>query len=71
MSRPKKDYQMLNMKVDSVVMHRFSDYCETVGQTKTLAFERIITAFLDHYDTKKGENIEIEWLHNKKGDNAI
>ena len=47
MPRPKKDYTLLNMRVDSGVMKRFNEYCEKVGQTKTLAFERIVSAYLD------------------------
>lgn len=53
MPRPKKDFTSLNMKVDSEVMKRFNSYCEEAGQTKTLAFERIVTAFLNQYDKDK------------------
>ncbi len=55
MARPKKDYILLNMRVDSSVMRRFCAYCEEVGQTKTLAFERIVTAFLDERDKKTAQ----------------
>ena len=55
MAMPKKDYIALNMKVEASVMRRFSEYCEEVGQTKTLAFERIVSAFLDDYYGKKAE----------------
>ncbi len=53
MPRPKKDYMILNMKVESGVMKRFADYCDDVGQTKTLAFERIVTDYLDRYDKEQ------------------
>ena len=53
MPRQKKDYKMLNMKVASDVMDRFNSYCEEVGQTKTLAFERIVTEHMDQYDKDK------------------
>ena len=53
MPRPKKDYLPLNMKVESQVMKRFIAYCEEVGQTKTLAFERIVTEYLNKYDKDK------------------
>ena len=46
MPRKKKDYITLNMKVDAEVMRRFNEYCEEVGQTKTLAFERIVSDFM-------------------------
>ena len=47
MARPKKDYIWFNMRVDASIMTRFNEYCKEVGQTKTLAFERIVSAFLD------------------------
>ncbi len=34
-------------------MDRFNSYCEEVGQTKTLAFERIVTDYLDRYDKEQ------------------
>ena len=60
MPRQKKDYMLLNMRVDATVMKRFNEYCEEVGQTKTLAFERIVAAFLDQYeeDKKKLEKLK-------------
>ena len=53
MPRAKKDYICLSMKVDSEVMRRFNDYCEEVGQTKTLAFERIVTDYINRYEQEK------------------
>lgn len=53
MAMPKKDYIALNMKVEASVMKRFNKYCEEVGQTKTLAFERIMSAYLDQYEEGK------------------
>ena len=55
MSRKKKDYIPLNMKVDSEVMEKFNQYCEEVGQTKTLAFERIVTNYIDRYNSNRAE----------------
>ena len=55
MPRPRKDYILLNMRVDATVMTRFNKYCEEVGQTKTLAFERIVNAYLDQYEEDKKE----------------
>ena len=59
MSRPKKNYQLLNMKVDTQIMNRFKAYCDEVGQTKTLAFERIVSQFLDQYDKDKEQLEEL------------
>ena len=55
----KKDYIALNMRVDASVMRRFNDYCEEVGQSKTLAFERIVSAYLDQYERDKQEIEEL------------
>ena len=52
MARPKKDYVLLNMRADAGVMKRFTAYCEAVGQTKTGAFEQIVSEYLDRYDRK-------------------
>ena len=47
MPRPKKDYQPLNVKLDSAIMERFKTYCDIMGQTKTTALERILQKHLD------------------------
>ena len=52
MSKPKKEYIPLHIKADAAVMRRFENYCNEMGQTKTLALERILTAFLDEHDEK-------------------
>lgn len=52
MSKPKKEYIPLHIKADAAVMRRFEDYCNEMGQTKTLALERILMAFLDEHDEK-------------------
>ena len=65
MPRPKKDYVIFNMRVDRTVMERFNEYCEEVGQTKTLAFERIVSAYLDQYEEDK-LNLE-EFKKQQKG----
>ena len=47
MAQHKKDYIVLNIKMDATLMRHFAAYCQDVGQTKTLAVERIIGAFLN------------------------
>ena len=47
MKKPKKDCIQLHIKADAAIMRRFSAYCEEMGQTKTKAFERIVTMYLD------------------------
>ena len=60
MARQKKESISLHMKVDAELMQRFNDYCDEVGQTKTMAFERIVGAFLDEREakSKKGHKEE-------------
>ena len=53
MARQKKEYIPLNAKIDADVMVRFNRYCDEVGQTKTLAVERILGAFLNEYEMGK------------------
>ena len=50
MSRPKKDYQPLNLKLDSTIMERFKKYCDIMGQTKTTALERILQKHLNDFE---------------------
>ena len=64
MGRSQKEYISLNMRVDAEIMHRFNAYCERMGQTKTLAFERIISAYLDRVEEEERERRE---LLEKKG----
>lgn len=52
MAQHKKDYITLNIKMDTALMRRFATYCKDVGQTKTLAVERIIGVFLDERGAK-------------------
>ena len=55
MAQQKKDYIALHIKMDAPLMRRLEEYCDEAGQTKTMAVERIIGAFLDERDAKKEE----------------
>ena len=55
MPRPKKDYQSLNVKLDSAIMERFKKYCDIMGQTKTMALERILTRHLDEFEKQRNK----------------
>ena len=55
MARQKKESVSLHMKVDAELMERFNAYCDEVGQTKTMAFERIVASFLDDREEKSVE----------------
>lgn len=41
------------MKVDADLMRKFNAYCDEVGQTKTMAFERIVSMFFDEREANK------------------
>ena len=46
MPRAKKDGKSLNCIIERSIYDKFEEYCETVGQTKTTALERILKQFL-------------------------
>ena len=51
MPRPKKDYRVLNAKLDKTISDRLEKYCELEGRTKTTSVERILKEYLDDYDS--------------------
>lgn len=55
MARAKKDGKALNCNIDRQIYERLEEYCHEVGQTKTLAIERILDQFLNDY-YEKSEN---------------
>lgn len=54
MARPKKDGVHINYYIDREVKEKLDKYCEEVGQTNTLAVERILNKFLSEYFAEKG-----------------
>ena len=52
-SRPRKQYKQLNIKMNAEIYDLLSNYCEEKGQTKTMAIERIIGKYLNDYNDKK------------------
>lgn len=53
MPRPKKDGVHINYYIQKDIKARLDNYCEEVGQTNTIAIERILKQFLDEHDNKK------------------
>ena len=49
MPRVKKDAKILNIKLAMPVNERLEQYCEDSGQTKTIAVERALSAYIDDY----------------------
>ena len=60
MSRAKKKARDLHLYVDEKVCDRFERYCEEMGQPKTVAFERIVVAYLDGIDKGRTDSDEIK-----------
>lgn len=53
MARQKKDGRYINYYIDREIYEQLEKYCEEVGQTKTIAIERILKLFLDQYSKQK------------------
>lgn len=53
MPRPKKDYKILNIKLDSNIYKELDIFCKSIGQTKTYAVEKAIKEYLKKYQDVK------------------
>ena len=60
MGRPKKNGTYLNVCIDKCVYEELEKLCEEAGQTKTVAVERAIIAYLDDYKDKQEKLRAIE-----------
>lgn len=47
MPRPKKDGRYLNLYLDRALHEEFEQFCESLGQTKTVATERALRMYMD------------------------
>lgn len=47
MPRQKKDGRYLNLYLDRALHEEFEQFCETLGQTKTVAAERALRMYMD------------------------
>ena len=47
MPRPKKDGRYLNLYLDRTLHEEFEQFCEPLGQTKTVAAERALRMYMD------------------------
>lgn len=54
MARQKKDGVNINYFIRRDVKEKLDQYCEDVGQTATMAIERILDEFLTRYLANKG-----------------
>ena len=53
MARKKKNGVFINYYIDRNVKEMLDEYCEEVGQTNTMAIERILKIYLENYKAKK------------------
>lgn len=53
MGRPKKDGVYINYYIKREVKELLDKYCEEVGQTNTMAIERILSQYLSEYFEKE------------------
>lgn len=53
MARPKKNGTYLNVCIKTSIYERLVKLCDDAGQTKTVAVERSLVAYLDDYDEKQ------------------
>lgn len=60
MARPKKNGTYLNVCIETPIYERLVAICEDAGQSKTVAVERALTAYLDGYEEKQRKLRELE-----------
>ena len=63
MARPKKDYQILNVKLESNIANSLEHYVEKTGLTKTAAVERILNSYLEKWNVDNSKDSENMRLH--------
>lgn len=61
MARPKKNGTYLNVCIETPIYERLEALCSDAGQTKTVAVERALTAYLNDYDEKQKLLRELEY----------
>ncbi len=50
MTKEKKKYKAVTIRMDAGVAERLEKYCEQSGQSKTVAIERAVDKFIDDYN---------------------
>lgn len=60
MARPKKNGTYLNVCIDTAIYKKLEELCIDAGQTKTVAVERALLAYLKDYDDKQRKLMEME-----------
>lgn len=60
MARPKKNGKYINVCIDAPIYTRLEAMCEDSGQSKTVAVERALIAYLDSYEKIQKQIKEIQ-----------
>ena len=58
MPRLKKEYKVLNIKLDKGISDKLERFCTESGQPKTVAVERFLEKCLDDYFKKSRKSVE-------------
>lgn len=53
MAREKKDGRHINLYIEREIIEMLEQYCDDVGQTKTVAIERALKQYLCEYQKNK------------------
>lgn len=53
MAKPKKNGTYLNVCIETPIYERLEAVCEDAGQSKTVAVERALMAYLEDYEEKQ------------------
>ena len=56
MAREKKDGRHINLYIEREIIETLEQYCEEVGQTKTVAIERALKQYLAGFQEHKVED---------------
>ena len=64
MGRPKKNGTYLNICIETPIYERLEALCADAGQTKTVAVERALVAYLNDYEEKQRKLKEFEKMEN-------
>ena len=53
MKRVKKETQSVTLRMEKELCDRLNDYCARSGQSKTVAIERAVDAYIKNYDEER------------------
>ncbi len=60
MARPKKNGTYLNVCIETPIYEKLEALCDDAGQTKTIAVERALSAYIADYEEKQKMIKELE-----------